>query len=184
MINKIRKQSTTRSKTSPAMTSSLSRENFDLPEELLAKCEVVLQIFTVLREQIRKKYQYIEMIVGFIDDYVLDIGYVFQIGPKIRANTFSDTDKACLGEIVDMQKELTQLMKIMFHVFTELIELIKTCQGMEDFEQKEKVLDGVMAKCRTDIEGIKNFRNLLNILDVDQVLVSLDYFLENIEVVL
>jgi hypothetical protein len=109
---------------------------------------------------------------------------VLQIGPKIRASTFSDTDKACLGEIKDMQNELTQLMKIFFYVFTELIELIKTCQDMEDFEEKEKILDGVMMKCRMDIEGIKNYRNLPNILDVDQVLVSLEYFLENIEVVL
>jgi hypothetical protein len=72
MMNKLRKQSTTRSKTSPGMNSSLDRkrDTFDLPEELLAKCEVVLQIFTVLREKIRKNTQSIEMIVGFIDDYV------------------------------------------------------------------------------------------------------------------
>ncbi len=72
MMNKLRKQSTIRSKTSPGMTSSLDieKDNFDLPEELLAKCEVVLQIFTVLREKIRKNNHSIEMIVGFIDDYV------------------------------------------------------------------------------------------------------------------
>jgi hypothetical protein len=109
---------------------------------------------------------------------------VLQIGPKIRASTFSDTDKACLGEIKDMQKELTHLMKTLFYVFTKLIELIKTCQGMKDFEEKEKILDRVMMKCRMDIEGVKNFRNLPNIFDVDQVLASLDYFFEKIEVVL
>jgi hypothetical protein len=72
MMNKLRKQSTVRSKTSPGMTSSLDieKDTFDLPEELLTKCEVVLQIFTVLREKIRKNNHSIEMIVGFIDEYV------------------------------------------------------------------------------------------------------------------
>lgn len=109
---------------------------------------------------------------------------MLQIGPKIRTSTFSDTDKACLGEIKDMQKELTQLMKTLFYVFTKLIEVIKTCQDMQDFEEKEKILNGVMMKCRMEIEGVKNFRNLPNIFDVDQVLVSLDFFFEKIEVVL